>query len=330
MSKKKKVLVVAGVLVAVGAVAAISAPGHRGGHGGFGGGMGDSWLMGQDGGMRGMGGPFGRWGKVSRDSFDTRVREIFARVDANSDGVVDKAEIEAALKTMGERRGRWGRGRHGENAGGPGGGMAGRFLRGFDTDRDGKVTKDEYLTEVRRRFGLMDLDGDGKITDADLPPMMRGRNVLKGGEGGGRMGGGGFMIGMLRQADADKDGVVTLQEVVTAAEARFARFDHNKDATLDAADRDALVTETRDYRVQRILHRFGATKDGKISRDQAFKVAGEMFQRMDTDGDGVISRGERGGRAMHRGHGGGRHERGGWGRGPGSGSDTPADTQKKE
>ena len=70
-------------------------------------------------------------------------------------------------------------------------------------------------------------------------------------------------------------------------------MDRNKDGKLDRADRDAFVKEMTDYRVKRILHRFGATAEGKITRDQAFKVAGEMFTRFDRNGDGTITRNER-------------------------------------
>lgn len=85
-------------------------------------------------------------------------------------------------------------------------------------------------------------------------------------------------------------------------------MDRTKDGTLDRADRDALVKEMTDYRVKRILHRFGATAEGRITREQAFKVAGEMFARLDRNSDGTISRGERPRWGRH----GGGHERRMW------------------
>ena len=55
-----------------------------------------------------------------------------------------------------------------------------RFLKRFDADGDGKVSKDEFRPlRQGSRFAELDLDGDGKITEADLPPMMRGRGILK-------------------------------------------------------------------------------------------------------------------------------------------------------
>jgi Ca2+-binding EF-hand superfamily protein len=288
---KKKIAVVAALLVAGGAAIAISAPGQR-----MHDRMMDRWSHGGPGFGHDLGmGPFdGGWkGSLTREDFDQKVRERFARFDANSDGVVDAAEIEAALAQHGPRGFRH---RHAGKGDGD---------QKQEGRRDRSITKSEFLDDIRRRFAMADLDGDGKITDADLPPTMRGRGVLTG-EHGMR---GGRMFSFLRGADADKDGAISLDEVLKVAGDRFDRMDRTKDGTLDRADRDALRKEMTDYRVKRVLHRFGATADGKITRDQAFKVAGDMFTRMDRNGDGTISRDERprwGGR--HGGH----HERRMW------------------
>ena len=292
---KKKVLIVAAILLAGGAAIAVSAPGHRG-HG-MGGGMMDRWFHGE--GRQDLGlSPFaGRWGsELKRDAFDEKVRERFARFDLNSDGVIDVAEIEAAL-AKGGRHHRGFRERRAEREG----------TAGDETRRGRSVSKSEYLDEVRRRFAMADLDSDGRITDADLPPPMRGRGVLSrlAGEQGGQgmmrgHRGGGPGIGFLRGATLDKDGGITLDEAVRVAGERFDRMDRNGDGTLDRADRQAFAKEMTDYRVKRVLHRFGATAEWKITRDQAFKVVGEMFDRLDRNKDGTISRDERPG-GWHRG-----------------------------
>ena len=281
---KKKIFVIAAVLVAGGAAIAVSAPGHR-----MHGGMMDRW-MGGDRHEMGLGlGMGGGWrSTLTREQFDAKVRERFARLDANSDGAIDVAEIEAALaKGADHRRGH--RKNRAERRGGDERGEAGRGR---------SITKSEFLDDIRRQFARADLDSDGKITDADLPPPMRGRGFLTGEHGFGqgfRMRGprGRHMMSFLRGADADKDGAITLDEAVNAASARFDRMDVTKDGVLDRADRDAARKEMTDYRVKRILHRYGATAEGKITREQAFKVAGEMFERMDRNKDGTVTRGER-------------------------------------
>lgn len=55
-------------------------------------------------------------GKLSKDEVDERMLPMFDRLDANSDGSIDKSEIEAAAARMGGGRG--GRGGPGGNQGG--------------------------------------------------------------------------------------------------------------------------------------------------------------------------------------------------------------------
>ncbi len=313
MPKKKTLLIAAGLLATVGALAAVSAQGHRGhGRGGFpefGGGDGLG-LGSPEGGMR------GRFAApLTKDEFDSRTRERFARLDRNSDGVIDAAEIEASIaEQMSGSRQKMGGGPGMR----PGAAMGERMIRMFDTNKDGKVTKDEFIAVIKTRFAEMDLNNDGRITDDDLPPMMRGRNVLAGGDvGGGGMGmgpgnrmgrgmGGGFpMLSWLRDTDANKDGVITLDEALAAAEKRFATADRNKDGAIDKADFDVLRKEMVDYRVKRFIHQFGADKEGKVTREQFVQKAQQRFAQMDVNGDGTIGRGELpgGGGWFGRGHG---------------------------
>ena len=189
------------------------------------------------------------------------------------------------------------------------------MMRRLDTDRDGKLTRAEFMAGVDRRFARADLDSDGKITDADLPPFMRGRDVLSGEDRIGRRRGRGMrMLRMLRGADTDGNGEITKAEATAHAEKRFARFDRNSDGTVDEADREAFQNEMRDYRVKRFLHRFGAAESGEVTREAFLARASERFERRDLDGDGVLSRREmRRGKRWGRGrghHGWRKHHRG--------------------
>ncbi len=322
---KRKLAIAAGVLVVVGGAAAIAAVGDHHGRSGHRDRMGDSFDLAQAGGHgmdgSGMGhhgrGEEGRRGhrsghgemdgrrdrdrdmrrgwfsrSLTADEFDARVRERFGRFDKNSDGVIDATEIEAGITRSGERRGGM-RERMNE-----------RFAGRFDTDRDGKVTRQEVLDRVRRQFSRMDLDGDSRITDADLPPMLRGREILKGDAGAigrGRGMAGGQGLGRLRAADANKDGIVTLDEVLAEAGRRFDLSDRNKDGVHDKSDRDALDKEMAEYRVKRFVHAHGG-KDGRVTREQFTASAKERFAERDMNNDGRIDR-EDGSRGRHMGPG---------------------------
>jgi Ca2+-binding EF-hand superfamily protein len=360
---RKSVWIIGGVAIAAVGLTAVGAVAQRGGDG-FGYGDGDGWRGGHHGGgyhgrhhgygERGHGMRHGgrgrhgegrgkRWDRpATKEDYDAQTRSRFAEWDVNGDGVVDRGEVEARITGRMEQRM--------ERRGGFGPGM--RMLRRLDEDRDGTVTKAEVEMYVTRMFTQMDLDGDGRITDNDLPPMMRGLDIIKGERpdfamGGGQHGwghrghgrrangrrGGMPMLRHMLGADANKDGEITIEEAQNLAAKRVGRFDRNGDGNIDEADREALRAEIIDYRVRRFLHRFGADQEKGLTMEQFKTYRDERFARRDLDDDGVITRHEmRGGRGHGAGHGGpGRGERGegrGRGRGPGGG-EGPVDDERR-
>jgi Ca2+-binding EF-hand superfamily protein len=84
----------------------------------------------------------------------------FGRLDKNADGFIDAADLGVlAAERIGV--------------------ASQRFFRRFDANADGAVTRDEFNRFSRERFARLDLDDDGRITESDLPPVLRGRGILK-------------------------------------------------------------------------------------------------------------------------------------------------------
>lgn len=124
--------------------------------------------------------------------------------------------------------------------------------------------------------------------------------------GGGDFRGGPRGGGLMRMADANKDGNLTKAEVTAAIDARFARLDVNKDGKLTQEDR----TLARQQRLDARFALLDADKNGQISKAEF--SAGAQARR--DKGDDAGKPGDREGRGFGGHRWGGRHH-GGFGRG---------------
>jgi Ca2+-binding EF-hand superfamily protein len=111
-------------------------------------------------------------GKLSKDEVGERMRENFDRLDTNSDGFIDAAELGRMLGGM--------RGRRPEGQGRPNG--EGRpdgqrpdskqMLQRMDSNKDGKLSKDEVPERMQENFDRIDANSDGFVDAAELERAM--------------------------------------------------------------------------------------------------------------------------------------------------------------
>ena len=95
--------------------------------------------------------------------------------------------------------------------------------------------------------------------------------------------------------DANKDGVVTLDEAVAAAKARFTAADANKDGKLTAEEMKAARPGRggKGHNGKgKMFERMDANNDGKLTRDELRTKSDEHFAKLDTNKDGVVTREE--------------------------------------
>jgi hypothetical protein len=118
------------------------------------------------------------------------------------------------------------------------------------------------------------------------------------GEGpGGRGPHGAMLLETFDEIDADKDGKLTPAELAAHRAARFAAADANKDGLLNAEELTAFqvaeITKRMADRTARMITWSDANGDGSLSADEM--PAGPdpvRLARLDTDGDGAISKAE--------------------------------------
>lgn len=107
------------------------------------------------------------------------------------------------------------------------------FLGENDTDHDGRVTAAEFAAARAAKYRTFDLDGDGKVKEADYVGEFTGRFGKDAAVPEGQLKQAHVRFGVL---DTDKDGNLTLAEFNASGERMFERLDTNGDGVVDKAD----------------------------------------------------------------------------------------------
>ena len=103
-----------------------------------------------------------------------RRSQMFERMDVDSDGSITRAEYDAAHAQRMEQRAE--RGEAGERRGGRG--HRGAHRMGMRLDRDGQgVNIEQARQRATEQFGRMDADGDGFVTGAEMRAQHEARRV---------------------------------------------------------------------------------------------------------------------------------------------------------
>lgn len=92
--------------------------------------------------------------QVNKQEFAPFADKRFTKLDADADGIVTTAEIDAHLQKRLERH-------------------RDRLLKRFDGDGDGKVTRSEFDTHMGQMFDRVDKDDDGSVSRAEADEMRK-------------------------------------------------------------------------------------------------------------------------------------------------------------
>jgi len=162
---------------------------------------------------------------VTRAEVDAKVRARFARLDVNRDGSLTTAEMATGREA-----------RKGQGAGHAMRDPNAAFDR-LDVNRDGMINRDEFARGRQMRMEKRIVMKRDDPTSGQ-PGAMRGMRGKRGGMHGGTHGG---MVGgaMLKLADVNQDGRVTLQEATSGALRHFDMIDTNRDGRITPEERRA-------------------------------------------------------------------------------------------
>jgi Ca2+-binding EF-hand superfamily protein len=176
------------------------------------------------------------------------------------------------------------------------------FIKRFDKNKDGYLTKDEVPPFLVKDFAKADLNGDGKLDKKEVAQLLK---VLREREGVEKTPPPNpeverLVNQLLQQFDTNKDGKISKSEAKGNLLANFDKLDLNKDGFLDKNELRQMAT--------RILAQGGGAgagnpkddfdaldlnADGRLTRAELKGTRFEsLFDQIDTNKDGKIDRRE--------------------------------------
>lgn len=261
-------------------------------------------------------------GKLTADEVPAEKRDFFDRAlragDADGDGALDAAEFARAFAGSGDsdrerdsRRRRPDSSRGSRDTPSPA-----DFIRRFDKDGDGKVTREElpqnYRLRIGKRFSEYDKNEDGALNEAEVAALLKSgassdsrRPSRTPSRSPGRMrdtdsDSQDLLFSIL---DRDRDGKLSKRELQAAASI-IERLDRDRDGALSkrelaagtndrsSSDRKPSERSSRDRasreRISSYIKGLDENSDGRITREEARGPVKERFDSYDQDGDGVL------------------------------------------
>jgi len=158
--------------------------------------------------------------KVTYDEFLGASKDRFSRIDADHNGSISEEEFSTYMQSRREQRQK-------ERA------------ELMDTNKDGKISKEEFLAHsqqrAERRFGWMDKNNDGQLTDDELAPRKNDKHH--------------FGKKIFSRIDSNGDGKVTQEESQSAWGKWFERMDSNGDKTVTVDEVNQAREKWREKRM---------------------------------------------------------------------------------
>ncbi len=218
--------------------------------------------------------------------------KLLERLDENQDGMVTKAEMQAAAEERINSADQ-----DGDGAASPDE-MKAHFKAAHeahraakfaekDTNGDGALSRDEVSRMPQEMFDRLDKDGDGSLSQAELAAM-KGKRHHASPERNAKRG-----SRFFEKLDKNDDGLLSRDELARMPEERFTTLDKDGDGSLSQAE--FAAGHKAGKRAGKGKHGAAAhfakadtNGDGRVDVEEARAAAGQHFDRLDKSGDGVL------------------------------------------
>jgi len=154
----------------------------------------------------------------------------------------------------------------------------GRFMKFFDTNKDGVVNMAEFETAAAKRFERMDADGSGELSREEFREHIRNRRHERKQKHFERM-------------DTNGNGSVERAEFFAhkqaRAERKFARMDKNGDGSVSKQEHSTC--KKGKHHKKRMFKRMDGDGNGQVSRAESLAAWTNWFKRIDANSDQVVS-----------------------------------------
>jgi Ca2+-binding EF-hand superfamily protein len=162
------------------------------------------------------------------------------------------------------------------------------FIKHFDKNKDGVLTKDEVPPFLARMFARLDANGDGKLDKKEVAtlmerlrrqiarnknnPQVRPQQIER------------VVNNILQRMDADKDGKISRKEAKGRVAQLFNQLDTNKDGFVDKQELRQLA--------MRVLANRGGGNGNRGGRGGNLQPNRPDFDSLDLNADGRLTRAE--------------------------------------
>lgn len=221
-------------------------------------------------------------GKVALADLPQVAQDRLSSLDGDKDGILTREELAAGRGPAEER----GAGNRPDPR---------QLFKQFDANGDGKLTQDEVPERMQRLLARIDANGDQAIDEEEMSAI--GKRMKP---GKGESAGSPEIMKRFESLDADGDGRVLLAELPEAIRERVARLDGDQDGAVTKEELLARAGQLgqpgggkwRPPSVDALLKDFDGDNDGKLSAEELKSMPRIPVDRLDTDGDGALSRDE--------------------------------------